>query len=1151
MTQTLIERIAAEDHLREAELECLKALRGSPGADWFVESGEEVNVDLAAAARGRQERRLLESGSELLQRQEPLAAGHLQLALRIYVAAEGAAKPMTFACAHLLALAWRVSGELEDAAALLDELLRTRLDLEGFSEAALTLANDLIVMLLDLDRLDAAEDLIGVAVERSVELLGPDAEQTLTLRSNLADVLRLQGAMTRSVAVEVDVLERRRTVLGDRHPETLTSMNNLAASYLALGRVAEARRLQEEVLRVRREILPDHPDTVSAMGNLAVTLYRAGEWPEALRLERQVLEARIRRHGSDHPDTLTAQNNLAGTLRDLGDFGEAQRLLEDALSRRRRLLPGHPETVMAQTNLADLLCKTGDLKRARALAEEVLAVLAAQGRAEDAAGLNALGSLASILEAQGMVHEARPAQERLVAGRRRLLGLDHYDTLLAQNDLAVLLEKSGSGREARPLYEDVRVRQERLFGVAHPDSMATRLNLAELLFGQGEAAAAEADALHVARLLVQRPVLYGDDYQLAARTFALLNRLEGSEPLEALFAALSRAMCIGMELRPRDSASRSWPHFYAFHETWQDFCLRSGSDALPAAILATQGLEAGATALAGLVQETGESPPSGREALVAARQALVEIRMSLEQIEIMLRDLDRELGAAEPGTVGSLSRQRDELQQAREALLHQERPALERYEEAKERFAATEPRVAAGLVSLRVTITDLQQALDGSDLLMLLWRKRDGTCSAYVLSRDTRAALSLPQLPGWLASVEGYERQYSQLARGLRTYEGESRGPEAGAHIPLEEIRAGCTQSFWEPLRAHLAGKGRALIVTGAGLHASPLELGNPGIEARYYLGLPAYRRLRGQVPASNDPMAVKDVEIVVDPAWLGRHAIPFVEAEAHLIERLVQGSARLEADTWLAGLGAAAQGARRRVAIACHGRQVGAGGDRYPVLMIDSRRGTKLAPAALHGLAWQLEEFYCSACVGGLVSDTSGGDALGIVSALQLHGVGAVVASSASLPDFYMPILSALYWLWRRGGVPAHTALARAKDAFGSGDWPLEVVEPIRAAYVRQVLAVLEGVALNAQGLPDEDALALCATIGGWLWPQSLTGTGYPDHRVRDHADHARFSAAFCGDRAIRELVAQEVAGNLVGLRHAYPRPVIEHLSAFLTCYG
>jgi tetratricopeptide (TPR) repeat protein len=1155
---SLLTKLGRDDPLSEPEREFL-AIAGELDLDGLVVVSQGIDriiqtfgTDVQAQDRAR---RLEAAAMGLHGQQDPLVLGCFQLALRHRLHLEGEQGDRTLLCAHSLAMCLHNVGDYEVARDLLAEVLDHQRARHGFDhEDTLETANDLAVLLLDTDLAEAALELLQEAIEASTARNGAEDDQTLILTSNLADAYRTLGAFATSRQHEETVLGIRRAKYGDENPETLVSMNNLASTCLEQGRLTEARALQERVLLLRRKVLPpDAVDTITAMANLAVTLYRQGEWLEALRMERQVLEDRVRVQGEDHPDTWTAQNNLAGTLRDLGDTAEARLLLVDLLKRRQGALGAeHHETLMAQVNLSDILCKAGALEEADQLASSALAVREAKLGPTHPSTLTARASLAAIRFAAGATGEARALQESVVEARLRELGEEHFDTLLARNDLATMMQRMGEPGPALALYGTVLAQTAQVLGEQHADTLAVRLNVAEAQHATDDAGSAQAQALLIGNVLARRRILFADDYQLAARTFALLRELGVVTPLRDLFAKVSALMCASLELRTRDSAGPLHVHFEAFHERWQSFCVEHAVEDLPLALVATQGLEAAAELDGALAPPSRDSGAPGlddavRGEIVAARAALSDVRFGLEQIDSQLSRAKRPMETSERHSAMEELLRR-ELIAERDQLLVLEREAVRALDAVTTVAAEERPELTPLSHVPRRSASQISAQLSAQDLIVLLWRC-ESRWLATLLSSDSVDTLDLEGVAAVLDATADYAAAITLPARTWRQlYEDSPADVEAPqpqrTPVSIEILSESCLQAVWKPILDRHPEACRLQFVVDSNLHALPLEAGNPGVDARYFTGLPAFYRLRG-VAERGRQEAAGSVAVLADAAWDGGNAIPFVEAEAELVEGAAGSAARLDVRA-LRGLEFG--GSVDRLHIACHGLLRGAAPRRYPVLLVDSARGDVLDPLQMRQLAGQLREFYCGACVGGVVSRSPTGDPLGFVSALQLRGVSTIVASTAPLPDFYMPILAVLFWRARRCDVPAPRALREAKEQLCSGDWPEDLVEPIRRVYGAYMSKVLRRVVEGPQqrNAARASAAALASTLAGWWLPRDPT-------QVTPIAGKGSVSALIseCASPEQLRQTAQRLADHLVESRHLLPRAVTAHICAFMTCYG
>ncbi|MBI2305836.1 MAG: tetratricopeptide repeat protein [Rhodocyclales bacterium] len=177
-----------------------------------------------------------------------------------------------------------------------------------------------------------------------------------------------------------------------------------------------------------------------------------------------------------------------------------------ATSIQRRVLgEEHPETLTSINNLASTLQAQGDLAEARALLESALAIRRRVLGEEHPAALTSINNLAATLYAQGDLTGARALQESALAIRRRVLGEEHPATLSSINNLAGTLQAQGDLTGARALQESALAIQRRVLGEEHPDTLTSMNNLAATLYTQGDLAGARA--LQGSALAIRRRVL--------------------------------------------------------------------------------------------------------------------------------------------------------------------------------------------------------------------------------------------------------------------------------------------------------------------------------------------------------------------------------------------------------------------------------------------------------------------------------------------------------------------------------------------------------------------------------------------------------------------------------------------------------------------
>ena len=160
------------------------------------------------------------------------------------------------------------------------------------------------------------------------EASGEDDADTLSVRGNLAGLLRDQDRLDEAEAIQRELLERRRRSVGSDHPDTVFTAMALA-ELLHLGeRHAEAEALLRGVLRRQAASLaPTHPDVIRARWHLADVLLAQQQFDAAADSYRDALERSREAFGADHVETLQIELDLALLQRQRGEPALAEQAL--------------------------------------------------------------------------------------------------------------------------------------------------------------------------------------------------------------------------------------------------------------------------------------------------------------------------------------------------------------------------------------------------------------------------------------------------------------------------------------------------------------------------------------------------------------------------------------------------------------------------------------------------------------------------------------------------------------------------------------------------------------------------------------------------------------------------------------------------------
>lgn len=206
---------------------------------------------------------------------------------------------------------------------------------------------------------------------------------------------------------------------------------------------------------------PAHDTTAAAddvdwlVEQLATHLHTRGEPRAARPLLERAFQRYRERLGDDHPGTLAIANNLAIALRELGEHDRADELDQDILTRL-----GH------------------------IVGDDTGGVAISLGRADEPPKPPAPSHPVDSRVADKHEQARKQGQETLDR-RRRILGMDHPDTLNTAHNLAATLFTLGRYEQACTLGQDTLERRRRVLGDDHADTFSSARDLARTLHAMG------------------------------------------------------------------------------------------------------------------------------------------------------------------------------------------------------------------------------------------------------------------------------------------------------------------------------------------------------------------------------------------------------------------------------------------------------------------------------------------------------------------------------------------------------------------------------------------------------------------------------------------------------------------------------------------
>jgi serine/threonine protein kinase/Tfp pilus assembly protein PilF len=237
----------------------------------------------------------------------------------------------------------------------------------------LTSLHNLALANLDLGRLQEAHALLRQLLP-AFEARGRDNEAANKVRGNLGVVLEMLGKYDEALPLQRETFRSDRDRLGEEHAQTLGDQNNLALLLMRCGHADEGADLLRDLITKLRRLLPeDHHRLLTARTNLITFYCRKKQYVEALPIARDVLAAQRGAAGDDDPTTLMYMNNVGTILVEIPRLDEAEKVLRETVERMEaHLAERHPHRLSAYHNLGTVYLKTGRNQEAEALFRKAL-----------------------------------------------------------------------------------------------------------------------------------------------------------------------------------------------------------------------------------------------------------------------------------------------------------------------------------------------------------------------------------------------------------------------------------------------------------------------------------------------------------------------------------------------------------------------------------------------------------------------------------------------------------------------------------------------------------------------------------------------------------------------------------------------------------
>lgn len=620
------------------------------------------------------------------------------------------------------------------------------------------------------------------------------------------------------------VLAEAERAFGSDDLITLRALNDVASLSTEVGLYDDAEPLLERLLSATTRIQgPDHHNTLVVAQNYANLLRRQGDFARAEPLFIRVLEGFDTQFGPNDPNTMLAMKLLGSMYIEAGQFDQAEPILVEVLDRRTRVLrPNHPDIFISQTDLAHLYNQTGRTTDAVPLIAEALEGFEQVLGPLHPDTLAAVNNLASVYFRIGAFEEAEPLFVRGIAGFEEVLGPYHPNTLRLHSNLGVIYSASGRLAEAEHHLAHALDGLEAAVGQNHPLTLSAMSNLGRLYHDGG--IPHEAAQLYLTSL-ERRAEALGPDHPDTLLSIGLLARLRsdfetGSPVPESLLGLVEQGLTrsaihwreVSLDIEALDNPVSQAANTALLVQAYRDLLQSGDVSARDEALLDRAFSAAQAFVFS-----------SAADALRASTAALTVDDPQARALLEAVNDATGSFEAAQARLAALL--QRPAEQQDRrlvDAARSRVAAGLERVRAANAALAESDVALADLTVARTADVSEVQSVLTPGEALIFYSASRQGALTAFVVRPGSAAVVPIATHPVELAnSVE-------TLRQGLTLDAGQdyqlSTADLSDQPFDLEAAKA-LHDAIFEPLRPHLEGAQRVLVVADGPLQTLPLHV--------------------------------------------------------------------------------------------------------------------------------------------------------------------------------------------------------------------------------------------------------------------------------------------------------------------------------------
>ena len=375
-----------------------------------------------------------------------------------------------------IAMVHEALGNYVEAEPLLENLLEQRTnELGPENDQVLDIRIDLAKVYRRIGKLEIAEnDCSQILSLLNDQNRSEDDPLLLKCMTELAEIYLANEKVSQAESLSRNVFERSRLYLGENNPFSLKRGQVLVDSLRKSDKLEEGYDLGLSLLLKLTEVLgTNHQDTLRAKDSLAEILAANNEFQKALEYYQEIREDKEGALGPMHPETLATMKAMAELFRQQDQIDESE-IIQHSVYQRLAEKYGqkHPETLRSMNELADIYLEQQRYENSMQLSQDTLALEKEELGEDDPMTLNTMFRIGKLHYINEEEEKAMEILGATLAMQEKLLGFDNAEATRSRDLLNQILSEQATN--IIQLEDDQNSTQPSLQGPPLPDFLNQR-----------------------------------------------------------------------------------------------------------------------------------------------------------------------------------------------------------------------------------------------------------------------------------------------------------------------------------------------------------------------------------------------------------------------------------------------------------------------------------------------------------------------------------------------------------------------------------------------------------------------------------------------------------------------------------------------------